>query len=982
MKLAEEKLGIPKLLEPGDLCHPNVDEISVMTYLSYFCKAANERLMKWIQSKLPDRGIANFKTDWNNGINLACLVDALNPGTFPNCRELDPHNTLENLVQAMRLAEDNLAIKPVIQASQMADPNVDELNVATYLSRFQYAKPVPQPHEVTCSGTGLYKAFVGRSSHFEVDASRAGAGDLKVTIMAVGGGPVTAEVTQSKHHRGGFEVKYVPVAAGKLTIDVKWSGFEIPASPYTVDVLDPSSFSFSGKQITGGQCAKVGKLVVMEAKGLADVSDLYVLIQHPDAHTEVAKITPKGDGQAECSYTPVRIGKDQVFAKVAGADLPGSPFEVKVVDPSQCSVAAKDLPPGKPIMMNQQTTFVITASQQNLVGIIAEVETPTGVQNLSIVPQKDGLNFATFTPGELGKYLVMVTCAGENIRGSPLSLTACDASKCAFLDTLPRYMQVGQPLEMNLSTKGAGPGDLESHSSQSGILGIDVTNAGKKDLYTVKLIPNSVGDATVDVKWNGVVVPPTPHAVFVCDATKCSAYGPGLLSGKGKMGDPFEFTVQVAHSGRGELTVKPKGPKSVYAAEIKKKSDDTYNVKFTTYEVGMHSIEVLWGRHQITHSPYKVQFSKGADAAQFTASGDGLKRAVAMETAQCMLVGPESGLLKNEVLRVTVTGNELESKVVEKSQFDPKCGNAIVCITDNGNGSYSVEYSVPKSGTYSLAIICDENAIPGSPFEVEVLPPADASKCRAFGSAIYKPTALVVGKPLEFKVDSANAGTGQLDLTASDSSSASLPVFLAENKEERIHTIKIDPQTQGKHKVSVLWSNEHIPGSPFSFWVNDPKNIILLDLPDSSSFIGRVGEPFLFRADVSKAGKGTIIALAKHESGKVEGFELKLQPEGIVVMRHTPKEAGKMELLLSCSGVNLLPSPWICDIANPSLFQVTPPKGYGKQKEYVKFVISGLTKKNTKNLVITAIHKKHNATNNKNKSGMAYSHMHTQTASR
>ena len=962
MKLAEEQLGIPKLLEPGDLCHPNVDEISVMTYLSYFCKPANERLMKWIQSRLPDQGITNFKTDWNNGINLACLVDSLNPGTFPNCRDLDPHNTLENLVQAMRLAEDNLAVKPVIQASQMADPNVDELNVATYLSRFQYAKPVPQPHEVTCSGTGLYKAFVGKSSHFEVDASRAGVGDLKVTIMAVGGGPVTAEIVQSKRHRGGFEVKYVPLAPGRLTVDVKWSGFEIPASPYTVEVLDPSSFGLTGKQITGGQCAKVGKLVVMEAEGLTEVSDLYVLIQHPDAHTEVAKITPKGNGRAECSYTPVRIGKDEVFAKVAGADVPGSPFEVKVVDPSQCSVTAKDIPPGKPILMNQKTTFVITASQQNLAGIIAEVETPKGVQNLSIVPQKDGLNLATFTPGDVGKYLVMVTCAGENIRGSPLILTAGDASKCAFLDTLPRYLQVGRPLEMNLSTKGAGPGDLESHSSQPGILSIAVTNAGKKDLHTVKLVPSSVGDATVDVKWNGVAVPPTPHAVFVCDATKCSAYGPGLLSGKGKMGDPFEFTVQVAHAGRGELTVKPKGPKSVYAAEIKKKSDDTYGVKFTTYEVGLHSIEVLWGGHQITNSPYKVQFSKGADAAQFTSSGDGLKQAVAMETAQCMLIGPESGLLQNEVLRVKISGNKLESKVVEKSRFDPKCGSAMVCVTDNGNASYSVEYAVPKSGTYSLSIVCDENAIPGSPFEVKVLPPADASKCRAFGSAIDSPNAQVVGKSLEFKVDSTSAGTGHLDITASDSSSATLPVFLAENKEERIHTIKIDPQTQGKHKVSVLWSGEHIPRSPFLFSVNDPKNIVLLDLPDPSSFIGRVGEPFIFRADVSKAGKGTIIASAKLESGKVEGFELKLQPEGVVVMRHTPKEVGKMELLLSCSGVNLLPSPWICDIANPSLFQVTPPKGYGKQKEYVKFVISGLTKKNMKNLAITAVHKNHNAT--------------------
>ena len=491
IKLAEEQLEIPRLLEAADQCSGNVDDISVMTYLSYFCKPTNEHLMNWIQSRLPDRGITNFKTDWNNGINLACLVNSLNPGIFPNCRELDPNDTLENLLQAMRLAEDNLGVKSVITASQMADPNVDELNVTTYLSRFQYAKPVPQPQEVTCSGTGLYKAFVGKPAQFEVDTSRAGVGDLKVSIVAAGGSPIAAEIMQSD--RGSFEVSYVPQTQGKLTIDVKWSGSAVPSSPFTVEIINPSMFSFTGKQIIEGQCAKVGKPVVMEAKGLKNVSDLYMLIQHPDGHSENAKIVPNGDCQAKCLYTPLCVGKDEIFVKVVGADLPGSPFEVKVVNPSQCSVTARDLPPGKSIMVNEETTLVITASQQNLLGIIAEVETPSSVQKLDIVPQKDGANLVSFTPSEVGNCFIMVTCAGENIRGSPLSLTTCDASKCTLLDTLPRYIQIGHPVVMNLSTERAGPGEVESESSQSEILSISVESTGKKDLHTVKLVPNSVG---------------------------------------------------------------------------------------------------------------------------------------------------------------------------------------------------------------------------------------------------------------------------------------------------------------------------------------------------------------------------------------------------------------------------------------------------------------------------------------------------------
>jgi len=99
MKTAETHLEIPFLMDPEDLCHPNIDELSVMTYISYFTKLANAYLLQYIQATIPDQNITNFTTDWNNGINLACLLNGLNPGGFPDCHSLDPHKALDNLTR-------------------------------------------------------------------------------------------------------------------------------------------------------------------------------------------------------------------------------------------------------------------------------------------------------------------------------------------------------------------------------------------------------------------------------------------------------------------------------------------------------------------------------------------------------------------------------------------------------------------------------------------------------------------------------------------------------------------------------------------------------------------------------------------------------------------------------------------------------------------------------------------------------------------
>lgn len=73
-----------------------------------------QALLAWVKSKMPESvPMDNFTTHWNNGVAIACLVDAVAPGLLPECEDLDPKDALQNAKQAMDLARDWLDIPQV-----------------------------------------------------------------------------------------------------------------------------------------------------------------------------------------------------------------------------------------------------------------------------------------------------------------------------------------------------------------------------------------------------------------------------------------------------------------------------------------------------------------------------------------------------------------------------------------------------------------------------------------------------------------------------------------------------------------------------------------------------------------------------------------------------------------------------------------------------------------------------------------------------
>ena len=952
MNLAETRLEIPQIINPVDLHQLFVDEMSVMTYISQFCNPAIKKLLTWVQIVIPFQNIANFKTDWNNGINLAALINGVSPGLFPDWNSLDPNESVENLTRAMTLAQEKLEVEPVLAPEAMADPNVDELNVVTYISRFLNTKAIPLPQQCSAFGNGLSKAFAGKEAIFQVDATKAGVGSLDVNIVSSG---LRVDGNISKEREGFYRVSYVPRQSGSTVINVKWGGVDVPGSPFTCTVIDAGSVSFSSPEITGAKFGKVGKIVIMRAKGFLDINDLSVQIDRGSSGSaETANVKSMGSSEAEVSYMPRKPGKDKVIVKIGKEEIPGSPFIVSVIDPNQCRLSHSDPPSNKPGIVGKVATFRITASDVNAQCIVAEAKTPSGVVPLTLSPDNKGL-LASYSPLAVGSHTIVVKCDGEPIRGSPLSFSAVDPSKVILSETIPQYMHIGKELAINVSTKSGGMAQLEVNSSNSKCLATSLDKA-REGMYVLKLKALKPGGSKVAITWSGYNISHSPFSIEVCDASKCSV---SSIASKGKTKEPFVFTVQAKDAGNGELEVNCSGPSDCPLSQIDDNGDGSYKVSFTSYESGLHTVSITWAGETIPNSPFQVNFAR-VSVSQFSISGEAFKKCVAIERNQIKLLGPEPGLLTDGLMQVNITGEGKQCKTVSSV---PPCSddpNILVGIEDKGDGTYIISYTVPHEGNYTINIKCLGENISGSPFDVRAAKATEAKKCFAFGKAIDEPDEQVVGRVLQFSVDTSKVSGGSLSIVATDPQMRGVPIFHTDERgsNTHIHKVKIYPESQGEYTVDVKWSDDHISCSPFTFNVGDASKVKVLSIPDRESFATKIEEPLEVLVDDRAAKPGRLSAVVEQTGGTTKPFIVTTRDDGKTLCRYIPNELAHTNISLTFSGIDVPPFPLGADVIDHSSIKVIPPVVYGKFPQQVKFIISGIKKNNVKKLSIKASQKK------------------------
>ncbi|KAK3870873.1 hypothetical protein Pcinc_023943 [Petrolisthes cinctipes] len=417
MEIAKAEFNIPMVLDPDILASPYLDDLSGMTYLSYFMKEGGpgyKATLKWLQNQLPDRNIKNFTTDWNDGRNLTSLVKQLG-GPIPGYKKLNTHPS--NWESNLKLGLDGgrkLGVEPVLAAGDMARPDVEYLANMGYLAYYQWIRPRECPADTIAVKCEVDNVRVNNPVPFKIEflTKEVVVSELEVFVNGPSG-PVRIDLDISP--RGGKGL-FVPEEVGIYEVTVVNEGEVVDGCPLRVRALpDVSKIMFSGID----PCA-LGSIVevVINSNG-AGGGGIDVTAYSPTNRPLLCPVKVE-DGVYAATFQPDEAGEWSIAVRYDDEHIQGSPFTCHVYDPHALKLReldrGPDSSPGKPF------TFVVDATMCGWGE--AKVDVTQGSRS---IPSKSleidrGVYEITFTPTEAARHKIYAYFNGHEVKGSPFSL--------------------------------------------------------------------------------------------------------------------------------------------------------------------------------------------------------------------------------------------------------------------------------------------------------------------------------------------------------------------------------------------------------------------------------------------------------------------------------------------------------------------------------------------------------------------------------
>ena len=863
---------------------------------------------------LPQFNISNFSTDWTDGRAYAALANKCFPGILSQYANLEKEKALENIQLVLETIKRKLGITPNFTAKKMSRGEVDELQIMTVIMRIRDGKLQPLPNEVVVSGPGTREAVIGKTTYITIDTAKAGPGQLTFEASYMKGGR-KVDCSFDKEGRT-VTVTYSPDYAGKLTIDVRWSGVPVPNSPFQVRVSDSMmvkivDFDHHKRVVHVNQPIELSLNTDRAGQGT-----LTAHLQYGSEAPLPAEVIRIPNSVTKLRYTPPKCGQAVLCVFWNGEELNHLTVAYTVLDIASYQVLSK--PESKLYKVLEDVRFSIqtkgggnvNALQMTAILEGEDAQIPLRFDNIS-----GSIGHAIFRPTLAGRYSIEIACIDQLVQGSPFNIDVVDPAQCKILENIPKYLQLNLPHTFEIDMRDAGRGTLtfECEDSQAATT-FDVKSSPPDHLGVsrIEVIPQREGRHLVTLKFQGTNIPGCPFRTLVCDPSRCRVSGGVLEKRSAMVGKPIRFQVTVDPIENLKPNIKATGPSAKYTPAIRETSQNVYTVQFTPWEIGTHDISITYGDFHIPNSPFLVAVTT-FDSATCSATGSGLQQAFTGIPAQFVVLAKEEGLLKDGTLQIKVKGvvNDTECKVRGR---------------DNHNGSYNIAYLVQNPGAYLISILVNNKPIPGSPFRLTALPGPTANKCHMYGPILEPNAVLTIGNPMDFTVDASDAGVGTLSVKAIGPGGIQARVYLAKGNKKGIHNIKLDPVRHGKYRVSVKWSDEHIPGSPFMLKIYPGADASKCKAYGPGLEDGYVGEASSFMIETRDAGAGT---LQVHFHGVRDAFRVDIKPVDQRDVRtlkanYNPKKPGEYLITIKWSEKHIPGSPFRVKITGDTTITSSP----------------------------------------------------------
>ncbi|KRK03444.1 filamin-A isoform X4 [Drosophila yakuba] len=1005
-----------------------------------------QRLLNWIHAKIPDLPINNFTNDWTTGKAVGALVDACAPGLCPDWELWDPKDAVQNASEAMGLADDWLNVRQLIKPEELVNPNVDEQSMMTYLSQYPNSKlktgaplrPKTNPNRVRAYGPGIEPIgpVVGAPANFTVETFSAGKGSVDVDIQGPNGEIEKADVRFNNDKNLTYTVSYIPKAEGSHKVAVKFSGRDIPKSPFPVKVEghagDASKVKVTGPGIQpNGVTIKKPTFFDILAKDAGRGVPEVIIIDPANHKTSVAaKVRQLENDTWRCEYVTALQGLHSVNVFYAGTPIPNSPFPVKVAplsDARKVRASGRGLQ-ATGVRVGDDADFKIYTEGAGEGEPEVRVIGPGGMNQNVMQSKVDGNTYEChYYPTKEGRYVIMVTFAGQEVAKSPFEVKVGPKKESSIVAYGPGLSSgvIGYPAAFVVETNG-----------ETGALGFTVAGPSQAEIEChdngdgsalVKYHPTAVGEYAVHILCDNEDIPKSPFIAQILPRTDfhpelVKASGPGLEKNGVTINQPTSFTVDPSKAGNAPLDVVVQ---DVYGTklpvELKNNPDGTKKVTYTPTSGVPHTVEVNYGGVSTPNSPHRVYVGVPVDAAKVQAFGPWLQPGVRPNAAThfnvdareagdaelkvkiiheetkievpCRIIDNEDNTYSVEVIppskgaytttmtyggqrvplgqkvvveqtvdvsKIKVDGLEPTAPLNSLQQFRiithglPKADLAVTITSPSGNRikahiiptaeGFLVNFTPTQLGEYLLSICFGGTPITPRPFRLQCLTGSDSNKVQAFGPGLERG---IVGQPAEFMIDTRGAGQGGLGVTVEGPCEAA--INCRDNGDGTCNVAYL-PTEAGDYTVNITFNERHITGSPFQ-----PLIVPVPNLKNTRvSGIGIQPHGVImnaatdFMVDMSKVGSnidsGKLSCAIFDPMGHVLPSKIVQGPtDDIFRIMYTPFEAGRHTIELMYDNIPVPGSPFVvnvksgCDPARCKAYGPGLEKGLTNQKN--KFTV-------------------------------------------
>lgn len=759
-----------------------------------------------------------------------------------------------------------------------------------------------------------------------VDCSRAGQSTLTAECKRQNG-EETFPISIEEIEPGSKRVKFSPVIPDIYTLTLCLGNEVVPGGIFEINLLPKP-------------CAKLVRhldTIIPEDVGEPVVLNFDASKAGPGTmRGRVNGVSQAGGVDCEVNLKDEENGIYQLLFVPDGADtynvdvywcnesIPGSPIYVNIIYPMEVILS----PPVNPQIYHPIRVSADTG-KAGLSDLTASCSgSDCGDIDIEIIQVSNAPTMYNiyFHPHIADLYLLRVYFGGFEVKQSPIEIDLSVQIKSPSLESVHKEVIPVHPitkpylihyLDQQDNMKGVLAYAVHDDSCTRHILRIRKGNNGKSLLV---FYPQNKGLHFIHIKQVPKEIRGSPFKVNITDSNP-SACGIVDVPEKSYLNEEVVLKIDASNAGMGDLNILatvPVGGRTAF--HHSENGDGIYAIRFTPIVLGRYKIEVQWGDVTIPGSPIFINVFELTD--EIRQARDAASKVIILEESQNTF---RDKMLHTDGADFYVkTDKACEGKLTLRTQGP---ANPMIKICEQRSDLYQCEVNPVVSGKYNTTILWNDIPIPNNPFMLDFT----ADKTYIINDLDLESRHFVLHQPSKFRVN-CGENEGTLTVTATPMESAFVEVNLLENN---TYLVKMVPQLQGNHELSLKFAGKHVLLSPYHVRFESPKMQQLSNSSTSSASDDSIGVCSDLRVTANGSGlHGGIIGQEGNFSietrSAVEGkLEISIQgPKGsfkirvrrhpdndrVLLARYDPTHIGEYTInILWCEG-HVEGSPFVVNI--------------------------------------------------------------------